>query len=146
MELSLSHCFVYVLDQDEALAFYTGALGMEPRVDAQMENMRWLTVGPPSQPDLEINLMALGPPIPPEDVEPLRELVAKGSMGAIIFTADDCRAAFERVVAAGAEIMQEPMEQSYGVIDCAFRDPSGNHLRISQHLARSGGESVAPWG
>jgi predicted enzyme related to lactoylglutathione lyase len=135
MELSLSHCFVYVLDQDEALDFYTRVLGFEKRTDAQMEHMRWLTVSPPAQPDLEINLMALGPPLPPEDVEPLRELVAKGSMGAVIFTSDDCRGWFERVVAAGAEIMQEPMEQSYGVIDCAFRDPSGNHLRISQHLA-----------
>jgi predicted enzyme related to lactoylglutathione lyase len=134
MELSLSHCFVYVLDQDEALDFYTDALGMELRTDAQMEHMRWLTVGPPTQPDLEINLMALGPPLPPEDVEPLRQLVAKGSMGAIIFTTDDCRAWFDRIVAAGAEVMQEPMEQSYGVIDCAFRDPSGNHVRISQHL------------
>ena len=135
MELSLSHCFVYVLDQDEALDFYTRVLGFETRTDAQMEHMRWLTVSPPTQPDLEINLMALGPPLPPEDVEPLRELVAKGSMGAVIFTTDDCRGWFERVVAAGAEIMQEPMQQSYGVIDCAFRDPSGNHLRISQHLA-----------
>jgi len=134
MELRLSHCFAYVLDQDAALDFYTRVLGMEKRSDAQMEHMRWLTVGPPDQPDVEINLMALGPPIPPEDVEPLRGLVAKGSMGALIFATDDCRAAFERVVAAGAEIMQEPMEQSYGVIDCAFRDPSGNHLRISQHL------------
>ena len=135
MELSLSHCFVYVVDQDEALDFYTGVLDMEKRVDAQMEHMRWLTVSPPAQPDLEINLMALGPPLPPEDVEPLRELVAKGSMGAIIFTTGDCRAAFERVVAGGADIMQEPMEQSYGVIDCAFRDPSGNHIRISERLS-----------
>lgn len=135
MELSLSHCFVYVLDQDEALDFYTRVLGFEKRTDAQMEHMRWLTVSPPTQPDLEINLMALGPPLPPEDVDPLRELVAKGSMGAFIFTTEDCRGWFERVVAAGAEIMQEPMQQSYGVIDCAFRDPSGNHLRISQHLA-----------
>jgi predicted enzyme related to lactoylglutathione lyase len=137
MELKLSHCFVYVLDQDEALSFYTRVLGMEPRTDAQMETMRWLTVGPPGQPDVEINLMAVGPPLPPDDVEPIRQLVAKGSMGAIIFMTDDCRAAFERVVESGAEIMQEPMEQSYGVIDCAFRDPSGNHVRISQHLATS---------
>jgi predicted enzyme related to lactoylglutathione lyase len=139
MELKLSHCFVYVLDQDEALSFYTRVLGMEPRTDAQMETMRWLTVGPPGQPDVEINLMAVGPPLPPDDVEPIRQLVAKGSMGAIIFTTDDCRAAFERVVESGAEIMQEPMEQSYGVIDCAFRDPSGNHVRISQELPAAGG-------
>jgi uncharacterized glyoxalase superfamily protein PhnB len=109
-------------------------LGLERRSDAQMEHMRWLTVGPPDQPEVEINLMAVGPPLPPEDVEPARQLVAKGSMGAIIFRTDDCRAAFERVVAAGTEVMQEPMEQAYGVIDCAFRDPSGNHVRISQEL------------
>jgi predicted enzyme related to lactoylglutathione lyase len=135
MELKLSHCFVYVLDQDEALDFYTRVLGLEKRVDAQLEHMRWLTVGPPGQPEIELNLMAVGPPLPPEDIEPARQLVAKGSMGAIIFRTDDCRAWFERVVESGAEIMQEPMEQSYGVIDCAFRDPSGNHLRISQQLA-----------
>jgi predicted enzyme related to lactoylglutathione lyase len=134
MNLTLSHCFVYVLDQDAALDFYTRVLGLEKRTDAPMETMRWLTVGPPSQPELEINLMAVGPPLPPEDVEPARRLVAKGSMGAIIFRTDDCRAAFERVSASGAEVMQEPIEQAYGVIDCAFRDPSGNHVRISQEL------------
>jgi predicted enzyme related to lactoylglutathione lyase len=134
MNLTLSHCFVYVLDQDAALDFYTRVLGLEKRTDAPMETMRWLTVGPPSQPELEINLMAVGPPLPPEDVEPARRLVAKGSMGAIIFRTDDCRAAFERVSASGAEVMQEPIEQAYGVIDCAFRDPSGNHIRISQEL------------
>jgi predicted enzyme related to lactoylglutathione lyase len=135
MELKLSHCFAYVLDQDQALDFYTRVLGFEKRSDAQMEHMRWLTVGPREQPEIEINLMAVGPPLPPEDHDPLRRLVAKGSMGAIIFTTDDCRGWFEHVVAAGAEVMQEPMEQSYGVIDCAFRDPSGNHIRISQDLA-----------
>jgi predicted enzyme related to lactoylglutathione lyase len=134
MELTLSHTFVYVLDQDEALDFYTRVLDLEKRVDAQMEHMRWLTVAAPGQPDVEINLMNVGPPLPPEDVDPIRQLVAKGSMGAIIFRTGDCRAAFERVVESGAEIMQEPMEQAYGVIDCAFRDPSGNHVRISQEL------------
>jgi predicted enzyme related to lactoylglutathione lyase len=79
--------------------------------------------------------MAVGPPLPPEDLEPARQLVAKGSMGAIIFRTDDCRAAFERVRDAGTEVMQEPIEQAYGVIDCAFRDPSGNHIRIAQDLA-----------
>ena len=131
----LNHAVLFVRDLERSLDFYTRVLGFEKRTDAPMEHMRWLTVSPPTQPDLEINLMALGPPLPPEDVEPLRGLVAKGSMGAVIFTTDDCRGWFERVVAAGAEIMQEPMQQSYGVIDCAFRDPSGNHLRISQQLA-----------
>jgi catechol 2,3-dioxygenase-like lactoylglutathione lyase family enzyme len=136
--VKLSHCFVYVLDQDEALDFYTRVLGMEVRTDARMDVMRWLTVGSPDQPDLEINLMAIGPPLPPEDIEPVRQLVAKGSMGALIFRTDDCRAWFERVREAGAEVMQEPIAQDYGVLDCAFRDPSGNHVRISQELAPVG--------
>jgi predicted enzyme related to lactoylglutathione lyase len=134
MQLTLSHSFVYVRDQDEALDFYTRVLGFEKRSDAQMEHMRWLTVGAPGQPDVEINLMNVGPPLPPEDVEPLRQLVAKGSMGAVIFRTDDCRAAFEGVRDGGAEVMQEPIQQAYGVIDCAFRDPSGNHIRISEPL------------
>jgi len=133
--LRLSHCFVYVLDQDEALDFYTRVLGMEVRTDARMDVMRWLTVAPRDQPDVEINLMAIGPPVPPEDVEPVRRLVAKGTMGALIFRTDDCRAAYERVREAGAEVLQEPIEQDYGVLDCAFRDPSGNHVRIGQDLA-----------
>jgi predicted enzyme related to lactoylglutathione lyase len=135
MTLALSHCFVYVLDQDEALAFYTGVLDLEVRTDARMENMRWLTVGPPDQPDVEINLFEpVSPPVPPDDVETLKALVAKGSMPSVIFRSDDCRAAFERVRDAGAEVLQEPIEQAYGVIDCAFRDPSGNHIRISEPL------------
>jgi uncharacterized glyoxalase superfamily protein PhnB len=92
-------------------------------------------VGPRDQPDVEINLMAIGPPVPPEDIEPVRQLVAKGTMGALIFRTDDCLAAFERVREAGAEVLQEPIEQDYGVLDCAFRDPSGNHVRIGQDLA-----------
>jgi hypothetical protein len=108
---------------------------MEVRVDARMDTMRWLTVGPRDQPEFEINLMAIGPPLPPEDVEPVRQLVAKGSMGALIFRSDDARAAFERVRDAGAEVMQEPIAQDYGMLDCAFRDPSGNHIRIGQTLA-----------
>jgi predicted enzyme related to lactoylglutathione lyase len=135
MNLTLSHCFVYVLDQDEALDFYTRVLGLEVRTDARMEHMRWLTVGPAGQPEVEINLFEpVAPPTPPDDVEPVRALVAKGSIGALIFRTDDCRAAFERVRDAGAEVLQEPIEQGYGVLDCAFRDPSGNHIRIAQEL------------
>jgi predicted enzyme related to lactoylglutathione lyase len=135
MKLTLSHCFVYVLNQDEALAFYTGVLDLEVRTDARMEHMRWLTVGPPDQPDVEINLFEpVSPPVPPDDVETLKALVAKGSMPSVIFRTDDCRAAFERVSDAGAEVLQEPIKQDYGVIDCAFRDPSGNMVRLSQLL------------
>jgi predicted enzyme related to lactoylglutathione lyase len=132
MSVTLSHCFMYVLDQDKALEFYTGAVGLEVRTDAAMGEERWLTVGPPKQPEIEIGLMAIGPPIPPADRETIRDLVAKGSVGGVIFGTDDCRATFERVRAAGAEVLQEPIEQPYGVIDCAFRDPSGNMIRFSQ--------------
>jgi catechol 2,3-dioxygenase-like lactoylglutathione lyase family enzyme len=138
MNLQLSHTFVYVLDQDEALDFYTRVLGMETRTDAPMEHMRWLTVGPPGQPEIEINLFAPGPPMPPDDAESVRRLLAKGSLGTLIFRTDDCRSAFERVRDAGTDVLQEPIEQDYGVLDCAFRDPSGNHIRISQELARAG--------
>ena len=138
MNLRLSHTFLFVRDQNEALDFYTRVLGMEPRTDAQLEHMRWLTVGPPDQPDVEINLYAPGPPMPPDDAEAVRQLLAKGSLGTLIFRTDDCRSAFARVVEAGAEVLQEPIEQSYGVLDCAFRDPSGNHIRIGQELAPAG--------
>jgi len=132
MSITLSHCFMYVTDQDEALEFYTGAVGLEVRTDAPMGEERWLTVGPPKQPEIEIGLIAIGPPIPPADRDTIRDLVAKGSVGGVIFETDDCRATFERVRAAGAEVLQEPIEQPYGVIDCAFRDPSGNMIRFSQ--------------
>ncbi|HEY3896416.1 MAG TPA: VOC family protein [Pseudonocardiaceae bacterium] len=136
MPITLSHCFVYVLDQDEALRFYTGPLGLEVRTDARMEQMRWLTVGPPKQPEVEIGLLAIGPPVPPAHQDTIRDLVAKGSLSALIFATDDCRATFERVRDSGAEVLQEPIEQPYGVLDCAFRDPSGNMVRFSQPLAR----------
>src|SRR2546421_8094894 len=134
-KLRLSHCFVYVLDQDAALDFYTRVLGMELRVDAPMEQMRWLTVGPHDQPEVEIALLHPSPPpVPADDAQALQALIAKGSMPGIILRTDDCRALFDRVRDAGAEVLQEPIEQSYGVLDCAFRDPSGNHIRIAQRL------------
>jgi catechol 2,3-dioxygenase-like lactoylglutathione lyase family enzyme len=132
MSITLSHCFVYVDDQDKALEFYTGTVGLEVRTDASVDDYRWLTVGPAKQPDIELGLAAIGPPIPPADQDTVRELVAKGSLGAVIFRTDDCRATFEQVRAKGAEVLQEPIEQPYGVIDCAFRDPSGNMIRFSQ--------------
>jgi catechol 2,3-dioxygenase-like lactoylglutathione lyase family enzyme len=134
MTIKLSHAFVWCLDQDEALRFYTDTLGFEVRTDAPMESMRWLTVGPPDQPDVEIGLLEPVPGASPEDSEAVRRMVAKGVLGSLLFRTDDVRAAFERVKAAGAEILQEPAEMPYGVIDCAFRDPSGNNVRIGQEL------------
>jgi catechol 2,3-dioxygenase-like lactoylglutathione lyase family enzyme len=138
----MSHTCFYVLDQDRAKEFYTGKLGFEPRGDVSMggefdgagAGFRWLTVGPPDQPDVEIGLVAVGPPVPPADQDAVRDLVTKGSLNWLIFATDDCRATFERLRASGAEVLQEPKTQSYGVIDCAFRDPSGNSLRFSERL------------
>jgi catechol 2,3-dioxygenase-like lactoylglutathione lyase family enzyme len=78
MSLTFSHCFLYVLDQDEALTFYTDGVGLEARTDVTMGDYRWLTVGPPSQPEVEIGLAAIGPPLPPADFDTVRELVVKG--------------------------------------------------------------------
>jgi catechol 2,3-dioxygenase-like lactoylglutathione lyase family enzyme len=131
MDLKLSHTFIPVHDQDEALAFYRDTLGFEVRTDAPFDGFRWLTVGSPSQPDVEIVLEAVGMGRPADDQATLRELLAKGSLGGVFFMTDDLDATFEKIRASGAEVIQEPMEQPYGVRDCAFRDPSGNHLRFS---------------
>ncbi|WP_394614563.1 VOC family protein [Lentzea sp. JNUCC 0626] len=130
--MKLSHTFLFVHDQEIALKFYRDVLGLEVRTDATIENgYRWLTVGPPEQPEVEIGLALIGPPVPPTDHEALHALLAKGSLQGIIFTHDDVDAKFEQVRAAGAEVMQEPVDQYYGVRDCAFRDPSGNMVRFS---------------
>ena len=132
MSVTLSHTFIWVHDQEEALAFYTGPVGLEKRADADMGFMRWLTVGAPDQPGVEIGILAVGPPLPPADVDTVGDLVTKGSMASLIFATDDVEATFERLRDAGAEVAQEPKAQDYGVTDCAFRDPSGNHVRFSQ--------------
>ncbi|GAA3620946.1 putative glyoxalase superfamily protein PhnB [Lentzea atacamensis] len=129
--MKLSHTFLFVHDQDAALKFYRDVIGLEVRTDESVEDYRWLTVGPADQPDIEIGLSRIGPPIPPTDYEALNALLAKGSLQGIIFEIDDVDAKFEQVRAAGAEVMQEPIDQFYGVRDCAFRDPSGNMIRFS---------------
>jgi catechol 2,3-dioxygenase-like lactoylglutathione lyase family enzyme len=131
MNLTLSHYFLLVHDQDKALAFYRDTLGLQVRTDLPFEGMRWLTVGPASQPDIEIVLDS--PDVrAPADQEPLKALLAKGALGTVIFVTDDCDATFEQLRAEGAEVLQEPIDQPYGVRDCAFRDPSGNQLRFSE--------------
>ncbi|MEU8797430.1 VOC family protein [Spirillospora sp. NPDC048819] len=129
---------LWVHDQDEALAFYTEKLGMEVRSDATLPEMgfRWLTVGPVRQPDLSIVLMA----VPEEPVmdgataEQLRDLMGKGFAGTIFLTTDDCHASYKELSARGVEFVEKPEEQPYG-IDAAFRDPSGNHIRLTQAYA-----------
>ncbi|MDL4775815.1 MULTISPECIES: VOC family protein [Thermomonosporaceae] len=134
MDIELSQCFIAVDDHDAALVFYRDVLGLEMRNDVGFEGMRWVTVGSPSQPGVEI---VLEPPVcdpnaSPTDRRAMAELLAKGLLRGVIFRTDDCDAVFERVSGAGGEVLQEPMDQPYGVRDCAFRDPSGNMLRFTQ--------------
>ncbi|MFE9563804.1 VOC family protein [Streptomyces sp. NPDC006487] len=134
MTIRLSQCFIAVDDHDKALAFYRDALGMEVRNDVAFEGMRWVTVGSPEQPDVEI---VLEPPLAdpgssPADRQAMAQLLAKGMLRGVIFSTDDVDATFERIRAAGAEVLQEPVDQPYGVRDCAFRDPAGNMLRFNQ--------------
>ena len=126
---------VRVLDQDRALDFYTQTLGFTVTDDMDLGNgMRWLTVSPPGQP--EINLL-LERPMPPfvdeETTKQLDTIVAKGMNGAVFLEVDDCRATFDELVEKGVEVIQEPMERFYG-IDAAFRDDSGNHIRMTERV------------
>jgi predicted enzyme related to lactoylglutathione lyase len=138
MDIKLSQCFIAVDDHDAALAFYRDVLGLQVRNDVSFEGMRWVTLGTPSQPDVEI---VLEPPLAdpnasPADKQAMAELLAKGLLRGVIFATNDCDATFERIQASGAEVLQEPIDMPYGVRDCAFRDPAGNMLRFAQR--RSG--------
>lgn len=134
MDIKVSTCFIAVDDHDKALAFYRDALGLEVRNDVAFEGMRWVSVGSPDQPDLDIVLepAVATPNATAADRDAAAELLAKGLLRGVIFTTSDLDATFERVRAAGGEVLQEPMDQPYGVRDCAFRDPAGNMLRINQ--------------
>jgi catechol 2,3-dioxygenase-like lactoylglutathione lyase family enzyme len=129
----ITHTTLYVLDQDEALDFYVGKLGMVVHTDAEIGPMRFLTVAFPDQPDVELVLMAPGPPAYDEaTAAEIRELVAKGGAGGgFIVTIDDCRGTYESLRTAGVEFTQEPTERFYGT-DCALRDPFGNPIRLTQ--------------
>ena len=134
--IKLSTTQLWVHDQDEALAFYTEKLGFEVRMDvtlAEMGNFRWLTVGPVGQPDIAIVLMAIpGPPVmDTETAEQVRTLMAKGFAGTVFLTTDDCHAAHDELASRGVEFVEQPEERPYG-IDSAFRDPSGNNIRLTQ--------------
>ncbi|HLY48214.1 MAG TPA: VOC family protein [Solirubrobacteraceae bacterium] len=129
----ITHTFIHVLDQDKALDFYVGKLGMVVNVDADLGFMRWLTVSPPGQPDLQLALMRPGPPVYDDaTTEEVRELVAKGAAGGgVIFETEDCQGTYAKLRDAGVEFTQEPTERFYGT-DCALRDPFGNPIRITQ--------------
>ncbi|KDQ70702.1 VOC family protein [Streptomyces halstedii] len=130
---AITHSQIYVLDQDEALDFYVGKLGMEVNADVDMGFMRWLTVSVPGHPDRQVLLEKPGPPAMSEETaEQVRALLTKGALGsALILTTHDCRATYETLLARGVEFTDEPTERPYG-IDCGLRDPFGNHLRFTQ--------------
>ena len=132
---AVSHVTLWVDDQDEALAFYTDKLGCEVRDDVtveEMDNFRWLTVGAPAQPDLRIALLRPDTiPTSPETLGKLKDVIAQGAAGGLIFDVDDCRATAEELKRKGVEFTQEPVEQPYGT-DVGLRDPFGNHIRIVQ--------------
>jgi catechol 2,3-dioxygenase-like lactoylglutathione lyase family enzyme len=127
---------LWVHDQDDAVKFYTDKVGMEVRSDvtvAELGNFRWLTVGLPEQPEVAIALMAIpGPPVmDKETAEQVRGLMGKGFAGTIFLTTDDCRASAAELKGRGVEFVEEPEDRPYGV-DAAFRDPSGNNIRLTE--------------
>ena len=134
--MKIANAQLWVHDQDEALAFYTDKVGMEVRADVtlpEMGNFRWVTVGPPGQKDFSIVLMAI-PPAPVMDeatAGEVKNLMSKGFAGTVFLTTDDVRSDFEELKGRGVEFTEEPEERPYG-IDCGFRDPSGNSLRLTQ--------------
>ncbi|MET9592692.1 VOC family protein [Streptomyces sp. NPDC006516] len=135
---AITHSQIYVLDQDQALDFYVGKLGLEVNADVDMGFMRWLTVSVPGHPDRQVLLEKPGPPAMSEETaEQVRELLTKGALGsALILTTDDCRGTYETLLARGVEFTDEPTERPYG-IDCGLRDPFGNHLRFTQPKPKS---------
>ncbi|MFZ0014081.1 MAG: VOC family protein [Acidimicrobiia bacterium] len=133
---------LWVHDQDEALAFWTDKVGMEVRSDVtvpEMGNFRWLAVGPPGQPDVSIVLMPIpGPPVLDDDTaRQVENLMAKGVAGTIFLTTEDVEQSYEELKSRGVEFIDLPEERPYG-IDSSFRDPSGNHVRLTQVRAYAG--------
>lgn len=121
---------IYVRDQDEALDFYVGKLGFAVHTDARNGDYRWLTVQHPDQPGIQLGLFVPQPPtVDAATAQTLMEALAKGAMPPLVLMVDDCRAACDRMRAAGVEIIQEPVER-YGAVDAGIRDPSGNGWKV----------------
>ncbi len=134
MDITIHTTFLAHTDPEASLAFYRDALGFEVRNDVGYNGMRWITVGPADQPDMNIVLEppAADPGLNDAERATIAELMAKGSYARIILATPDLNATFEKLEATGAEVIQEPTDQPYGVRDCAFRDPAGNHIRINE--------------
>jgi catechol 2,3-dioxygenase-like lactoylglutathione lyase family enzyme len=132
MTISLQYANITVNDVDEAVAFYRDGLGLEVSNDVANGGFRWVTLGSADQPGLGIVLSQPHAGRSQADGDAIQELVAKGMMPMLVFRTDDLDAAFERARQSGAEVLQEPIEQPWGPRDSAFRDPSGNMVRLSQ--------------
>ncbi|QBX54469.1 VOC family protein [Nocardioides seonyuensis] len=141
--LTLINSFVRTTDPDASLAFYRDVLGMTVNKDVRNGDFRWVTLSTPTQPELEVCLEQIGQGadwMSDDDVESMKDLLAKGLLNSLVFQVDDVDALFEHVRASGAEVMQEPADQFYGVRDCAFRDPMGNMVRFNSPLADGAGQ------
>lgn len=124
---------LYVTDHDEAKAFYVDTLGFEERTDVSMgEGFRWLTVGHPDQPDVEVALMLPGPPLDQDLAVAVQRALAKGTMGGVGLTTDDCATTYDELSAKGVEFVQPPADRPYGV-EAIMRDPSGNWIVLVEH-------------
>jgi catechol 2,3-dioxygenase-like lactoylglutathione lyase family enzyme len=134
MNLTIHYTFLPADDPEKSLAFYRDTLGFEVRNDVGYGGMRWITVGPPDQPQTSLVLEppAIDPGLSEDERRMIAELMAKGCYARIVLGTPDLAGTFERVQASGADVVQEPTDQAYGVRDCAFRDPAGNLVRINQ--------------
>ncbi len=134
MDITIHASFLPHLDPEASLAFYRDTVGFEVRNDVGYGEMRWITVGPAGQPDTSIVLSppATDPGITDEERRTIVEMIAKGTYTAIVLATKDVDGTFERLQAAGAEVIQEPVDQPYGIRECAFRDPAGNGIRVQQ--------------
>jgi catechol 2,3-dioxygenase-like lactoylglutathione lyase family enzyme len=134
MNITIHSSFLPHTDPDASLAFYRDTLGFEVRNDVGYQGMRWITVGPVGQPDTSVVLHppAAGPGITDDERRTILELMAKGSYFGVNLATADLADTFARLEASGAEVVQEPTDQPYGVRDCAFRDPAGNMIRIQE--------------
>ena len=134
MNITIHSSFLPQDDPEAAIAFYRDSLGFEVRGDVGYNGMHWITVGPPDQPDVNIVLHppAVTPGVTDDERRTITEMMAKGTYGSLLLASKDVDGTFERVQGSGAEVVQEPTDQPYGVRDCAFRDPAGNLLRIQQ--------------
>ena len=134
MTITINSTFLPHTDADASIGFYRDVLGFEVRMDVERGGLHWITVGPAEQPDVSVVLAppAIDPGITEDERRTVTEMMAKGTYATLILSSDDVDAAFEQVQAGGAEVVQEPIDQPWGVRDCAFRDPAGNLLRINQ--------------